>query len=632
MSSSQLAWHWNRLRSMSPAEIAWRTASALRTPLDWAHSRLPSREECKPRRADAYPIFVHSGGGPIEQIQIFDLNFPVGFDFDWHKDYRYGGIAPRRFSRLLNLHGGRGLIDIKYIWECNRHQFLSALAFSSQPEAARTYILFCLDSWMSENPYLKGINWASSLELGLRIISWALCFPLIESAIVSDRERLRQFSHCVKSHLESISRNLSRHSSANNHLIGEAAGLYVGATCFPWWRECEKWKRDAHEVLEAEIVAQVTSDGVNKEQATSYHLFTSELLLLSGIIGWNVEDAYSETYLERLYAMLFYLYTIATAKGDLPWFGDSDDGRGFLCSSHESNLQVVMDLGGLWFRQPRWLELAGHRTSASRALLPAPNDRRPISERSTRLSTPGLFKHAGIGVLNGSNGAKLIMDFGPLGYTSIAAHGHSDALSLVLALDREYFLIDPGTYAYHSHSEWRTYFRSTAAHNTARVDGLDQSTMAGPFLWTQKAEAKLLSYDDTSDEGVIVAEHNAYERLPDPVTHRRSIRFDKRNSEITIADSFLCRGQHEVEIFFHLHSEATLTNSDSHAVNVRWRKNKIAFSNPSASCRVFQGHKSPILGWCSTAFNRKQPIISLRFSRSISGTTTLISTIQIHSL
>jgi hypothetical protein len=601
--------------------MAWRAASAMHTPLDWVHSRTVShtaRETAE--RKGTYPVCLHNRGGRMEQIQIFDLNFPVGFVFDWHRDYRYGGIAPTKFSRFINLQRRRELGDIKYTWECNRHQFLSALAFSSNPDAAKSYTLSCLDSWINQNPYLRGINWASSLELGLRVISWALCFPLIEDSIASDRERLRQFAGTVKSHLQAISGNLSRHSSANNHLIGEAAGLYVGAICFPWWRECQKWRYDAHNILESEIVSQVTSDGVNKEQATSYHLFTLELFLLSCILGRSVGEIHSDG------------YSIATPERALPWFGDSDDGRGFLCSSHETNLQVVMDLGGLLFSEPRWLKLANHRTAASQALLPVLDRCRPIDNQSTDNSKQGLFSQAGIGVLEGPKGAKLIMDFGPLGYTTIAAHGHSDALSFVLALGSEYFLIDPGTYAYHSHPEWRTYFRSTAAHNTARVDGLDQSTMAGPFLWTQKAESKLLAYEDKSDEGVIVAQHSAYERLRDPVTHRRSIRFDKRSFEITIEDSFLCQGQHDVEIFFHLHAEATLTNNGCHGVNVLWRRNQIAFSNRSADCHVFHGHENPILGWCSTAFNKKKAALTLRFSRSISGDTTLISTIQIHSL
>jgi Heparinase II/III-like protein/Heparinase II/III N-terminus len=631
MSSSQLAWHWNRLRSMRPAEMAWRTGSVLRTPLEWARSKVALTVECEPARQNPYPVSIQDCGERMEQIQIFHLTFPVGFAFDWHRDYRHGGIAPAKFSKLINLRGSRTLIDVKYIWECNRHQFLSALAFSSNQQDAHSYILSCLDSWIAQNPYLTGINWTSSLELGLRMISWALCFPLIESSITSHRERLRKFSHIVKAHLHAINSNLSWHSSANNHLIGEAAGLYVGSLCFPWWNECHKWRHRAHRILESQIVEQVTSDGVNKEQATSYHLFTLELFLLSCILGHNAGETYSETYLQRLYAMLSYIYTIATPTQALPWFGDSDDGRGFLCSSGETNLQVVMDIGGRLFKEPRWRKLAARETSASRALQPAIDHRLTVNS-ATPNSKPGLFEQGGVGVLETQNGAKLVMDFGPLGYTTIAAHGHADALSFVLALDSEYFLIDPGTYAYHSHPEWRTYFRSTAAHNTARVDGLDQSTMAGPFLWTQKANSKLLSYMDNADEGAIVAEHDAYQRLHDPVIHRRSLRFDKQNSEVTIADSFLCQGQHDVELFFHVHPEATVTETHSHGVEVRWRTKRVMFRNQSALCQVFRGSERPILGWCSTAFDTKQPIVTLRFSQSITGSTTLISTIQIHSL
>src|SRR5207248_186793 len=134
----------------------------------------------------------------------------------------------------------------------------------------------------------------------------------------------------------------------------------------------------------------VTSDGVNKEQATSYHLFTLELFLLSCILGQNVGEAYSQTYLDRMYAMLLYVSAIATPQRDLPWFGDSDDGRGFLCSPHETNLQVVMDLGGLLFSQPQWLDLASHHTSASRALLPVLDQRRPTSRGATTITKPGL--------------------------------------------------------------------------------------------------------------------------------------------------------------------------------------------------------------------------------------------------
>src|SRR5205085_1921946 len=82
---------------------------------------------------------------------------------------------------------------------------------------------------------------------------------------------------------------------------------------------------------------------------------------------------------------------------------------------------------------------------------------------------------------------RIVVDAGPLGYGSIAAHGHADALAFTLSLGGLEFLIDPGTYAYHTKKQWRDYFRGTGAHNTVRVDVQDQSVAGGNFLWLEHA-------------------------------------------------------------------------------------------------------------------------------------------------
>ena len=115
----------------------------------------------------------------------------------------------------------------------------------------------------------------------------------------------------------------------------------------------------------------------------------------------------------------------------------------------------------------------------------------------------------------------------------------------------------PGTYAYHSHPEWRTFFRSTAAHNTARVDGRNQSEMAGRFLWSAKANARLLRFDKTSEQVTIEAEHDGYVRLTrSRYPPRATSRFDRATGDVSVEDSFRCTGRHEVELFFHMHEEA----------------------------------------------------------------------------
>ncbi|TIQ17227.1 heparinase II/III-family protein, partial [Mesorhizobium sp.] len=80
----------------------------------------------------------------------------------------------------------------------------------------------------------------------------------------------------------------------------------------------------------------------------------------------------------------------------------------------------------------------------------------------------------------------------PLGYLSIAAHGHADALSLTLCVDGEPVLVDPGTWLYGSGGVWRDWFRSTPAHNTLNIEGKSQSIIAGTFNWSHKAVAALV--------------------------------------------------------------------------------------------------------------------------------------------
>ena len=621
---------------MEPAEIVWRARSAASLPLDWALAkRKPSAPA--PRwavlRPASYPVQLHNGGAAMESIHVFDLEFPLGFEFDWHRDYRYGRQVERRFAGAMNIRDTAVVSDIKYVWEPSRFQHLSALAFAANAEEHADYIGRSIESWLDANPYLYGVNWTSSLELAERLISWALLYPRIADSVASDEEFRRRWLDSIYQHLTRISRKLSLYSSANNHLIGELIGLFVGASCFDFWPECEGWRNRAQRLLEREIRLQVGEDGVNREQAMSYHLFTMELYLLAYAIGRNTKHPFSAAYADRLRAMAGFLDTVATSSGDLPWYGDSDDARGFLVSEGESGLEVAMQLAGLLFAEPRWLHFGNTATAAAQALVP--DLLANLEHAAQPAAAPReLFPDAGLAcVRSHDESVRLLMDFGPLGFTSIAAHGHADALSLWLAIGDEYFLVDAGTYAYHSHSEWRTYFRSTAAHNTARVDGRNQSEMAGRFMWSAKANARLLRFEQNSEQVTIEAEHDGYARLQDPVTHRRNLGFDRTNGDVSIEDSFRCTGRHEVELFFHMHEEASVVSVRDGEARIDWRGRHILFFSPDRNGRweIIRGSDNPQLGWRSHRFNQKQPIATLRIRVEIDGPTPIRTHLRINS-
>jgi hypothetical protein len=569
----------------------------------------------------------------MERIPVFDLEFPLGFEFDWHRDYRYGRQVGVDFAGGMNIRDTAVVSDIKYVWEPSRHQYLSTLAFATNAEPHADYIVRSIDSWLHANPYLHGVHWTSSLELAERVISWSLLYPRIADRVAHDQDFRRRWLDSIYLHLTRIAGKLSLYSSANNHLLGELVGLFVGSSCFDFWPECSGWRSLAQRLLEREILLQVGEDGVNREQAMSYHLFTMELFLLAFAIGRNTGSPFSAGYAERLRGMAAFLETVATSSGDLPWYGDSDDARGFVVSEEDSPLEVTMQLAGLLFAESRWLRFRSGPTEAARVL--APDLLGSLDQRIAPPAAPReLFPEAGLAcVRTHDSSVSLLMDFGPLGLGSTAAHGHADALSLLLSIDNEYFLVDAGTYAYHSHPEWRTFFRSTAAHNTVRIDGRNQSEMAGRFLWSSKANARLLRFEEGSGQVTIEAEHDGYMHLHDPVNHRRAVGFDRATGNISIDDSFRCSGRHEVELFFHMHEDAVVLGVSDGEAQIRWRQRNIVLSSPDRNARweIFKGSENPKLGWRSRRFNQKQPIATLRIRVEIDGSTTIRTHLRINS-
>ena len=96
------------------------------------------------------------------------------------------------------------------------------------------------------------------------------------------------------------------------------------------------------------------------------------------------------------------------------------------------------------------------------------------------------MKNSGLAVIRHTVHEKELIFVGnasPLGMPPLHAHGHLDAASFWLSVAGYEIFIDPGTYLYHSGGEWRRYFRSTAAHNTVRIDGKDFTKQTGDFMY-----------------------------------------------------------------------------------------------------------------------------------------------------
>lgn len=629
-----MVWLVNRLRCMSVAEVGYRIQQA-------AVTRVAKR--MRARAAPPLPrarMFNVQGSPTLSQAErdalladadsicaghvvlFANRRFDVGMPPVWNRDPDSGVVGPAIYAGDITITNREQVGDIKHVWELNRHLHLVRLAqaWTVTNDVAWLHALQTqLRSWLDQCPPLVGPNWTSSLELGIRLINWGLVWQMIGgegSGLFAGEEgqRLRaDWLDSIHAHCSAIARHLSRHSSANNHLIGELAGLYVGASIWPCWKSSGAWLEQARRELEHEAQAQFSRDGVNREQAFAYHVFSSEFLFVAGLVGQACDHPFSRAYWTALLRALRFLRSVRDVGGNVPMVGDADDGIVFRLDSPGSDrAEQLLALGDAVLRRVppthpgvRWLlhTLPGKRPEAD------PHE----SETGWAFPDGGYLL---FGSHFGEPGEiKGMVDCGPLGYLGIAAHGHADALALTLSVGGEECLVDPGTYSYWQEHKWRDYFRGTSAHNTVRIDGLDQSVSGGRFMWLKKARASIERMPQSPHEFDFRGSHDGYERLADPVRHMRSVRFDAASATLTVRDEIAAKKHHQVELFWHF-APGLDVRLNSAGLHVRGKRFALQMHAHGADLKLelVRGNENPPLGWYSRCYESRQPCDVLKIS------------------
>jgi hypothetical protein len=555
----------------------------------------------------------------------------LGDEIDWHRDYLSGIRAPLTYSPFINHRDLKTAGNVKYVWELNRLQHLLPLTLAgiwTEREAYEREVEEQLRSWCKENPFMRGLNWKSPLEAALRLISWAVLAFVRGGTASIDPESERQLAVSAFLHQYFIRHFHSRHSSANNHLVGEMAGLYIGATVWPHHPSAEEWRTYARDTLVQQILQQTEADGISRERALEYHLFVTEFFILAGALGEVKGDSFGQEYWDRISRMLGFTAAICDRSGNFPLFGDGDNGqvinlgelRAARAASHARlNAGLISEHG---FADLRLVLLLWGQSPAELPIEPDP-------------TPPGsleIYPSGGYYILSADRGSEdemvVVFDAGPFGFPPLYAHAHADALSFWLSYGGNEFLIDPGTYCYDS-SKWRSYFRSTAAHNTIRVDGLEQAVEAGVFLWSTPVNAYLEVLEDGDPCVEIEAYHDGYRRLADPVIHHRRLRLFKKSRTLAIIDRLECYGSHKIEIFFHFSEACRTAQIKSNCFLVTNGDKALLLKLDSRfDVKLAQAADDPIAGWVSRSFGFKEPCITVIGRATISGSVPFFSEIS----
>ena len=663
----KLRWYYYRLRSMSFSEIVWRLKSKAVDILDIFRIYLnlyPSQKTIffgevnqddfgfsvldesfkKENFSDQWGVELVKIADKVvkHQINFFDLqNCDLGDPIKWQKDFSSNIESSLNLIQFINYRDFPNVGDCKLVWEPSRHHQLVILGRAYVLTGELKYaqaVLDQMESWIDQNPYGRGMNWRSPLELAVRVINWVWALGLIHESGLFVGAIKDKILHSAYLHCWDVTRKYSKGSSANNHLVGEAAGVFVAVSYFKFFNNADNWREEAKVILSEQIELQVYSDGCIAEQALGYQFFVLQFYMYCGLVARKLGDDFTPEYWVTIENMLNFVADIYEGGSELPMFGDKDDGYVLDLGNEPSDVSSLLSLSSVMFNNTRFKSLAN---SASETLYwiygsDGLNQYEIIESDKPHQLKSKQFEDSGYYLLQtGGNESQvavsMLFDCGELGYGDIAAHGHADALSFSLRIAGESVLVDSGTYDYFSYPEWRQYFRSTSAHNTIAIDNLDQSEMCGPFLWRDKAEARCLEWSTSEESDVIYASHTGYERLTDSVSHSRRITFDKQAVKFSLVDEIRCKDKHEVEMFFHFAPEVDVELENAHSLWIKLKgENNLRFVfDENLKLALHRAKPGSHIGWISRGYHQKQASVTLVAKASISGDTQFSTKIEI---
>lgn len=674
-----IGWYISRLRAMSVPEVVWRLEQKAAERAErnvFGKRRIAVTDRVFRREWETLAFHRERlATAKWADMPAFDdaapvrIALPGGYDYetykkDWHAGFQTEQKWPQIFSGDLRYKQRDEIGDARTNWELNRHFQFAMLACRYCRTKDRVYLTELSElffDWNAKNPFLTGISWTSVMEAAIRDINWIYTLGFLSDAARSEEDaKTRQKIDALCGALrigiinmtEYIAVHYSRYSSANNHVIVEAAAMGLAGLVM----DCCAWFDTAFYILQYEIERQNYSDGVNKEVSLHYQSFFMEavglLVLHMQINGVRVPQMWRNT----LVKMSRYLADCQGQYGECVVFGDDDGGK-------------ILDLQGTAEEDEKGGAQAPRRShyvyvlQLMSAILPeryaaAVTDGTLLAilpgELREQMGKKGLYRSAGsvcyerggVSLLKSADGSALIgIDHGELGFGSIAAHGHADALSFQMYLSGSTVFADAGTYLYHIDLKNRNAFRKTENHNTVTVNGADQSEMRGAFLWGKRAETKLLAHnlavgnarggdmarDLETAAGraagmlYVEAEHNGY----GPVIHRRRYGYDGSRCLILYDDLLHVRQGVAYEIHFLLGPGCRVEETgDGHFLlscpcGVA-RRAKIMLQ-----CRGEGGIRLSVEdAWISTAYGVKEPVKKLRLAGKTNADCRIVTTIR----
>ncbi|MER3375820.1 MAG: alginate lyase family protein [Allomuricauda sp.] len=552
-----------------------------------------------------------------EEIDILNFN-------DWRKDVSTGIVSPIAYYGRIAKQDYNKNGDVKFVSEVSRMEFLPFIALKyveSGEERYLTRVEEIITGWSKQNPYLYSINWTSGIEVGIRTTNLIYTHYILNHFQVLSAWADRLIVEIISDSYQFLKNHLSLYSSANNHLMAELMGLMVIGSYFKInGRELGKWKTMFFEQIEK----QTNDDGVNMELCTRYHAEVCDQIL----VGLTFLKSAHHNIPEQIWQKLentFQFTQHVDYLGNETIFGDNDEGsviNPFFhnhFSLYKSQLQTSNFLFQTKYRSNGLVDFRNYLIFGSEFSV----ETYDLPEKDT------LFKDSGYCFLYDHNSkTKLSFDCGPIGDNVSAAHGHSDIFHFNLEVGGMPFIVDSGTYQYHSeYGEWRNYFKGITAHNTISINNKNHALNNGRMSWINRPRTQVKEVSLNDIESFCRATTNAFKA--EKIVLSREVKFQKSQNRVMVKDFVETENDSSYELFFYLHFHPnTSIEHKGISVELKRENRKVSITNDYfKDAQILYGREHPPIGWFSKEFNKKEKTSCLKFSVNGHGKCEIETTI-----
>lgn len=492
---------------------------------------------------------------------------------NWHKDYKTNHDWPCHYMRDIDYNNPERASDVKCPWELSRMQWLIPVGQAyllTQDECYAQKVKELLIDWITHNPYAFGVNWACTMEVALRIVSWTWFFHVFKN---SEAWQDEAFQHLLLTslylHADFTERYIEFSDINGNHYTADAAGLVFAGLFFGVGADAARWQKKGWEILCHELPRQVFADGVDFEASVPYHRLVLELFFLPACYREALHLDTPQDYKDRLTRMAEFSLAYTQPGGTVPLWGDADDARTLPFGQQPINdhRYLASLIGYQWQIDP----LLAHNPGSYGELFWMFGSQAIATVESKLINAQPescAFPHGGFYVMRNAQD-HIFIDCGPLGLAGRGGHGHNDCLSFEAILNGVKLISDCGAYVYTASYTDRNLFRSTRYHNTPCVDEQEINRfIRWDYLWTMHDDAKpvVTAWQTGPDHDYFCASHTGYQRLADPVTPQRTITLDHHTHSLLIQDDILCDKSHEVTIPLHLAPHVVATIADDQRI------------------------------------------------------------------